>query len=66
MSTAHGVGGARNCKGTSNKGHFGEDINSVDLFFAERLSERLSSLGGSKCVPNCKEEVFWDCQPCRL
>ena len=29
-----------------NKGHFGDNINSADLFFVERLS----SLGGSKCI----------------
>ena len=29
-----------------NKGHFGDNINSADLFFAERIS----SLGGSKCI----------------
>ena len=29
-----------------NKGHFGDDINSADLFFVERLS----SLGGSKYI----------------
>ena len=28
------------------KGHFGDDINSADLFFVERLS----SLRGSKCI----------------
>ena len=28
-----------------NKGHFGDSINSADLFFVERFS----SLGGSKC-----------------
>ena len=29
-----------------NKGHFGDNINSADLFFVERFS----SLGGSKCI----------------
>ena len=29
-----------------NKGHFGDDINSADLLFVERLS----SLGGSECI----------------
>ena len=29
-----------------NKGQFGDIINSADLFFVERLS----SLGGSKCI----------------
>ena len=29
-----------------NKGHFGDDINSADLFFVERFS----SLGGSRCI----------------
>ena len=29
-----------------NTRHFGDDINSADLFFVERLS----SLGGSKCI----------------
>ena len=29
-----------------NKGHFGDDINSADLFFVERFS----SLEGSKCI----------------
>ena len=31
---------------TLNKGHFGDNINSADLFFVERLS----SLGGSECI----------------
>ena len=30
----------------SNKGHFVDDINSIDLLFVERFS----SLGGSKCI----------------
>ena len=38
------------CGGTTveplNKRHFGDNINSADLFFVERFS----SLGGSKCV----------------
>ena len=29
-----------------NKGHFGDSMNSADLFFVERFS----SLGGSKCI----------------
>ena len=29
-----------------NKGHFGDDLNSADLFFVERFY----SLGGSKCI----------------
>ena len=29
-----------------NKGHFGDDLISADLFFVDRLS----SLGGSKCI----------------
>ena len=32
--------------GSQNKGHFGDNINSSDLFFVERFS----SLGGSKCI----------------
>ena len=32
--------------GTSEKGHFGDDTYSADLFFVERFS----FLGGSKCI----------------
>ena len=44
--------------GLLNKGHFGDDINSADLFFVERFS----SLGGS----NVLEELYWDRKSCPL
>ena len=37
-----------------NKGHVGDNINSVVLFFVERLS----SFGGSKCIRFYKETFF--------
>ena len=44
--------------GPLNKGHFGDNINSADLFFVERFS----SLGGFKCVV----EITWDHKLCPL
>ena len=39
---------------TSNSGHFGDNINSVALSFVERLS----SLGGSKCIVGASDCVL--------
>ena len=41
-----------------NKGHLGDDINSADSFFVERLS----SLGGSKCIIG----IILGCKMCPL
>ena len=46
-----------------NKGHFGDGINSTDLFFVESFS----SLGGSKCILCPRTFMYeWSYVTCNL